>query len=461
MASKMISFLILVMGFLPPFLPPAYGEIDPLLGPQSALAVGEKRVLVAVTKFSDAQPSKSMEELKKKIFVSLNTYLQEQSYGLTSIKVDFRGWIRLPDPLSDYKISPYNYKVDKNRVRKFVEDTMSAMEKEVDFTNYDQILIIPGVQTSPGQGYGMICYCANPGMLSGVTKRYVPRFETLRTKGGKEFQGGVSVGAENAHLGMLAHDYIHTLGGIQDGKRLAPCLYDFERQSDAKAGKPSFENHAIFMGPWDIMSQHLVEQGKPCPGLSSFTKIRLGWISQEKVFFLEPGKTGHIFLTPLSQNGNKLVVKIPLGRDSYYLIENRQPIGYDKVLPDSGIIILKVNTSVPEGYGTVRVMNADPNTKNFYRATYKPGINGRNIYLDKDDNIAVIPLWMERDNLGVLITTGDKGPVALKAAASIQDLMKKGRLSDRADQISKAVAAFEAYEFEQAYAIATGPSGNN
>jgi hypothetical protein len=74
----------------------------------------------------------------------------------------------------------------------------------------------------PGKGYGMICYCANPGMLSGVTKRYVPRYETLRSRGGKEFRGGIFVGAENAHLGMFAHDYFHALAGIHEGKRLAP-----------------------------------------------------------------------------------------------------------------------------------------------------------------------------------------------------------------------------------------------
>ncbi len=82
----------------------------------------------------------------------------------------------------------------------------------------------------PGKGYGMICYCANPGMLSGVTRGYVPRYDTLRTAGGKEFKGGVFVGTENAGLGMFAHDYFPSLGGIHDGKRLVPCLYVYERQ---------------------------------------------------------------------------------------------------------------------------------------------------------------------------------------------------------------------------------------
>jgi M6 family metalloprotease-like protein len=222
MIAKVFACIVLVIFSLASQVQSAPGERDNFLGEQSTQAVGEKRVLVVFVKFPDAQPTRSLEETKNRITVSLNAYVKEQSYGQTSLRLDFRGWVMLPDSLSEYKISPYNYKVDKKRVRKLIEDTMSGIEKEVDFSNYDQILLLLGVRTSPGQGYGMICYCANPGILSGVTKRYTPRFETLRSKGGKEFQGGVFVSAENAHLGMFAHDYFHTLGGVQNGKRLAP-----------------------------------------------------------------------------------------------------------------------------------------------------------------------------------------------------------------------------------------------
>jgi hypothetical protein len=150
----------------------------------------------------------------------LNEYVREQSYGLASINADFKGYVRLPDSLNDYKIAPYNFKVDRKRIRKLIEDTMTAVEENVTFSGYDHMLIIPAVHTTAGKGYGMICYCANPGMLSGVTRGYVPKYLTLRSAGGKEFSGGIFVGAENAHLGMFAHDYFHALAGIYDGKRL-------------------------------------------------------------------------------------------------------------------------------------------------------------------------------------------------------------------------------------------------
>ncbi len=452
-------FIVLNSGFL------AKGTAEESdLGPQSTQAIGKKSILMVVVRFPDATPSTPIETVKKRVVSGLGSYVEEQSYGLASIKADFRGYVMLPDSLADYKISPYNFRVDKTKIRKLIEDTMTAIEKEIDLSVYDHILIIPAVHTMPGKGYGMICYCANPGMLSGVTKRYVPRYVTLTTAGGKEFRGGVFVGTENANLGMFAHDYFHALGGIHDGKRLAPCLYDYERQSDASAGLPSFEHHATYMGPWDIMSQHFVKKGEPPPGISSFTKIRLGWIGKHQVQIVKPGETSFVLLSPLSKGGQLLAVKIPLNDGTYYLVENRQPIGFDKTLPDSGILILKVHPEAAEGYGTVEVKGAS-GSRDFANATYKLEINNRNIFIDNSlsglfqrNNIAIIPLWKEKDNLGVLITTPDHSEAAIKAGRAIQALIDQNSgTSDNEKQtvILEAISAFKSKDFEKSYAIAT------
>ena len=200
----------------------ALGNNSGGLGPQSTQAIGEKRVLIIAVKFPDAGPSVPLKRIRNRVTRGFNQYIQEQSYGLASIKADFRGYVLLPDALRNYTVAPYNFKVDRNRIRKLIEDTMTAVEGSVNFSSYDHMLIIPAVHTTAGKGYGMICYCANPGMLSGVTKRYVPEYVTLHSAGGEAFDGGVFVGAENAHLGMFVHDYLHALAGIHEGKRLVP-----------------------------------------------------------------------------------------------------------------------------------------------------------------------------------------------------------------------------------------------
>ena len=190
------------------------------LGTQSDQAKGELRLLAVAVRFPDARPSFTLDNIRKRAVDDLDRYVREQSYGQAWLRADFRGWVDLPDPLSLYKVSPYNFQVDRRRVRKLIEDTLTGLEREVDFGRYQHVLIIPGVRTMPGQGYGMLCYCANPGMLTGVRGNLA--YATVRSRGGKEFGGGIFVGCENAHLGMFAHDFFHALGGIDAGKRRVP-----------------------------------------------------------------------------------------------------------------------------------------------------------------------------------------------------------------------------------------------
>jgi len=214
-----IVFTLLIVGLQAPASQTLAAE-EGILGPQSTLAKGEQHVLMAVVTFPDSEPSLSLENIQRRAVHGLDRYVRQQSYGQAWVKADFRGWVKLPDPLAKYRVSPYNFRVDRTRVKKLIEDTMTALENEVDFSRYQHLLVIPGIRTMPGKGYGMICYCANPGMLSGV--RQNPRYVPLKSKGGQEFGGGVFVGAENAHLGMFAHDFFHALGGIHEDRRVVP-----------------------------------------------------------------------------------------------------------------------------------------------------------------------------------------------------------------------------------------------
>jgi hypothetical protein len=217
------------------------------------------------------------------------------------------------------------------------------------------------------------------------------------------------------------------------------------------------------MGPWDIMSQHFIERTKPPQGISSFTKIRLGWISPDQVLLVKPGSTQWTFLSPLSKKGETLAVKIPLkrrssgGRSHYYLVENRQPIGYDRLLPDSGILVLKVNQDVMEGSGTVKVMDADPDSPYFSHATFRLDRNNRNAFIDKKNNVAIIPLWSDKGNQGVLITTPEKSSDALKAALMIHKLFQRfpePRGKEEGKSIEECIVSFKRSDFKTCRQVA-------
>jgi hypothetical protein len=211
------------------------------------------------------------------------------------------------------------------------------------------------------------------------------------------------------------------------------------------------------------MSQHFIEKTKPPQGISSFTKIRLGWISPDQVLLVNPGSTQCAFLSPLSKKGKTLAVKIPLrqrgigGWSHFYLVENRQPIGYDLILPDRGLLILKVNLDSIEGSGTVKVMDADPDSPYFSHATFKLGGNNRNAFIDKKINVAIIPLWSEKGNQGVLVTTTEKSSDALKAALMIRELFQRfpePRGEKEGKFIEECVESFKRSDFRTCYQIA-------
>jgi hypothetical protein len=194
------------------------------------------------------------------------------------------------------------------------------------------------------------------------------------------------------------------------------------------------------------MSQHFVERGKFPPGLSSFTKIRLGWVAADRVTFVEPGDSAIAFLSPLSKQGKTLAVKIPLSWGNYYLIENRQPVGFDRALPDAGLLVLKVNPHADEGSGTVKIMDASPSTPQFAKATWRMDAPGRDAYVDESNGLAVIPLWQEEGNLGVLITTPGKKQDALEAARAIEKLQQKGAAARLLEDCKE---SFRAYDFRK------------
>jgi hypothetical protein len=210
------------------------------------------------------------------------------------------------------------------------------------------------------------------------------------------------------------------------------------------------------------MSQHFIEKTKPPQGISSFTKIRLGWISPDQALVINPGSSQYAFLSPLSKKGKTLAVKIPLGQrrsgdwSHYYLVENRQAIGYDRILPDCGILVLKVNQDAIEGSGTVKVMDADPYSPYFSHATFRLDRKNRNVFIDKKSNVAIVPLWSEKGNQGVLVTTPEKSSDALKSALMIQTLFQ--RFPEPRDEkvgklIEDCVQFFKKSDFKTCYQI--------
>jgi hypothetical protein len=201
----------------------------------------------------------------------------------------------------------------------------------------------------------------------------------------------VAIFSFQAHLGTLFHDIAHILGGVKGGKRVVPCLYDHDLQAKPGPMRETFVDATINMGFWDPMSCHFYKRNLPPPGISSWTKMRLNWIDQSKIKVIKQGEKAEMILGPLEDHSSEiLAIKIPISETTYYLIENRQPIGFDKNLPGSGVLIMYADDSIAEcryGKAPVKLMDADPSVPHLERAAFD--IGKKDFFQDNKNRIKI------------------------------------------------------------------------
>lgn len=362
--------------------------------------LGEQSVLMVPVRFPRTQPSMALVDLKSKA-ERVDRYVRAASYGKAWLAVTVSEWIDLPDPLSDYAVSPHNYSVDKRRVDKLVADSLGIFRSrnpQTDIGAFKVVWIVPGVRTNFGVGYGMIAYAINPGMLSNFY-RTGPGLETVRLTGGGTFSGAGIVSAENAHVGHAAHDLLHALGGAKDGRRAVPDLYDFDLQSAPPTARPTPALYATHVGPWDIMSQHFVEIKLPPPMPSAFTRRQLGWIDDSQIAVVAPGESKEFQLAPLSSGQGILAVRVPLGPTRYLMIENRQ--NERAIVKGGGMIVMAIDTDGNEGAHAgkpiAQVIDAAPSTPSLDDAAFASGRSELSDYADAKNGIKVTPLALAAD----------------------------------------------------------------
>ena len=114
-----------------------------------------------------------------------------------------------------------------------------------------------------------------------------------------------------------------------------------------------------------------------------------------------------------------------------------------------------------EGYGAVSVMCSD-GLRDFAHAPFKLETAGRTMFVDSQNNLAIVPLWRENGALGVLVATPDQGESAVAAARAIQARIE-GNVPTADNESGKildqAITAFKHNEFEKSRLLAAAGKG--
>jgi len=121
--------------------------------------VGPQRLLVVAVRFPGTAPTQTLDQIRGKIG-RVDRYVRSASYGKAWLEPKLSGWHDMPAPVGDYSVSPHNFQVDRNRVRRLVEDTLAAASLSARVSDFPFVYIVVGAHTEPGTGYGMIAYAA-------------------------------------------------------------------------------------------------------------------------------------------------------------------------------------------------------------------------------------------------------------------------------------------------------------
>ena len=126
-------------------------------------------------------------------------------------------------------------------------------------------------------------------------------------------------------IGVMAHELGHGFG--------LPDLYSV---SGGHAGA----------GRWDLMGtgawgcSATFEPQRPCP-MGAWSKAALGWVDVQEVPF--GTDLGTLTLDPVETSRRALAIPSGDGSGEYYLLENRQRIGFDAALPAAGLLIWQID----------------------------------------------------------------------------------------------------------------------
>ncbi|MFQ5909510.1 MAG: M6 family metalloprotease domain-containing protein, partial [Thermoplasmata archaeon] len=322
-----------VYGSVPP---PKFMEYPRTRGTRSD---GTEELLVILVEFNDVSHDASNTQTKFQTLMfstspserSLHNYYDEVSYGDLNVVGNSSSWYTVSNPMREYGEDSLTGVDDFNGpVYRLVTDAVLLADADIDFSQYDYdgdgvVDHLAVVHAEQGQESSM-----NTNTI--WSHRWAVLDADLSTPGSQQLMvDGVQVywytmQSELSPVGVFAHEFGHDLGMTD--------LYDSDDDSEG-------------IGTWGLMgggawlgSPAGSEPAHPC----AWSKIELGWVVPFEI------------LTPLvaqeipQVETDPVVYKLPIGEsaagEEYFLIENRQQVGFDSALPGSGLLIWHVDESV-------------------------------------------------------------------------------------------------------------------
>lgn len=252
---------------------------------------------------------------------SVRDYFKAQSGGKFILDFDVAGPVMMSQPY-DY----YGNDGEKN-ISEMVKEACKGVQDSIDFSRYDwdgdgeaeEVFILYA-------GYGQNDYdTSNDSLIWPLMNKLEGDRKSLKINGTKintyACSSELKYDGEIAGIGTFCHEFSHCMG--------FPDIYDVQN-------KGSFA-----MDAWDLMDYGNYNGDGYLPaGYTAYEKMTCGWLTP-----VELGKQSLEVtdMKPLADGGQAYLIRHPQYENEYFLLENRQPVGFDKLLPGSGVLITHVD----------------------------------------------------------------------------------------------------------------------
>lgn len=293
---------------------------------QTLQPISVDKILILCVDFSDKPHQISVGQIYNRFFSdfgnSLKNYYREISYSRYIPEGEVYGWYRAPQLSTYYSNKENGFGKYPNSAEKLVEDVIELAKNDpnapIDWASFD----------TNNNGYIDNIVVVHSGAEAAFTGDLndlwahvyvIPTPKVVQDKNVWVYElvsEYLSQPTDAPTVGIDSHEFGHLLG--------LPDLYDYSGNSNG-VGFYSL----MGAGSWGSKGAHPVH-------MDAWSKYILGFVDAET------NPIGNVSLTDAETYPNIVKYTTPDPKE-YFLIENRQKISYDKLLPSDGMLIWHIN----------------------------------------------------------------------------------------------------------------------
>jgi M6 family metalloprotease-like protein len=288
---------------------------------------GTNDLIMILANFSDTQTNYGQSDFDNYMnqtgysgYGSFKDYYMEVSYGQLIVNTTVTVWVTVPNT--------HDYYGPQSKWSQFVRDAVQAADSQVDFSQFDNdgdgvvdgVAVIHQGRGQESSGNTNDIWSHN----SHLSYNYYVNLDGVQIDA-YTVQPELNASNSMSTIGVMCHEFGHNLG--------APDYYDTDYATNGEYDGT---------GKWDVMANGSYNlSGKSPAHHNPYTKWKYyGWITPT---LIDAEQT--VTMENSAENSTDFYYYMTPSSDEFWLLENRQKIGFDSYVPGHGLVVYHADES--------------------------------------------------------------------------------------------------------------------